>query len=145
MTTPLLERIIAESAAGLVLWERWSREIFRDLPPWAKEISNASIRVSVVLVVPDEVEHEQVIALTHGDGTVERRLVQERQLVGFRDAGGWVSREVLGGNPHTDEGKARIKELRELERLGLIERDSRHWWRPTDAGCAVRPPAGGAG
>lgn len=141
----LLARIVAESAAGLALWERWSSEIFRGLPPWAREISNASILVRVVLVVPDEVEHERVIVLNHADGTVERRLVHERTLVCGRDEGGWVARAALGGNPHTDEGRARIAELRALERQGLVERDSRLWWRPTTAGLvAARPQTGGA-
>lgn len=99
----------------------------------------------MVIVVPDEVEHEQVIAVNHADGTVERRLVHERHLVGFRDSGGWVAREVLGGNPHTGEGRACIAELRELERQGLVERDSRPWWRPTAAGLeAARLQTGGA-
>jgi hypothetical protein len=141
----MLARIVDESAAGLALWERWSPEIFRGLPPWTSQLSGASIIVRVVLVVPDEIEHEQMLSLTHADGTVERRLVHERCLVNGRDEGGWVARETLGGNPHTGAGRARIAELRELERLGLVERDSRLWWRPTAAGLeAARQQTGRA-
>jgi hypothetical protein len=136
-TTTLLARIVAESAAGLALWERWRPEIFLELPPWAREFTNASITVRAVLVVPDEIEREQVIVLNHADGTVERRLVHERRLVGGRDEGGWVARATLGGDPQTNEGRACIAALRKLERLGLAERDSRHWWRPTAAGLEV--------
>jgi hypothetical protein len=131
----MLDAVIAESDAGLARWARWQGEIFRDLPPWAKLIRNASIKVCVVLDVPDDVEQPHALAIRDLDsGSVTRSLVHERTLVIIRDEAGWVARQALGGDPRTDAGRGCIAQLRGLERIGHVERDTRHWWRPTEAG-----------
>ena len=122
MSTPLssadvLARVVEESDAGLGRWERWSPEVFAGLPPWARSISNASVTV---------------------------RVVVEHTLTTIRDHGGWVARATLGADPRTGEGRTVIAALRGLEDLGHVERDTRHWWRPTAAGreAARRPGCG---
>jgi hypothetical protein len=132
----ILARIVAESDAGLARWARWSPEVFAGLPPWARSISNASVTVRVVVSVPDDIEPPAgTIAVHHGDdGSTERMLVVEHTLTTVRDHGGWVARGTLGADPQTAAGRHIIAALRGLESLGHVERDTRHWWRPTAAG-----------
>lgn len=142
----VLARVVAESDAGLARWERWSPEVFAGLPPWARSVSNAVVTVRVVVAVPEGIDPPAgTITMHHEDGgRTERMLVVEHTLTTIRDHGGWVWRAAIGADPQTGEGRIVIAALRWLEDLGHVERDTRHWWRPTAAGReAVRDPAGG--
>jgi hypothetical protein len=120
--------------------------VFAGLPPWARSISNASVTVRVVVAVPDGIDPPaRTITMHHEDGgRTERMLVVEHTLTTIRDHGGWVARATFGADPRTGEGRIVIAALRGLEDLGHVERDTRHWWRPTAEGreAARRPGCG---